>query len=290
MLSEPRPEPARPLQIRSAEAGVRPPGTWDELRSLWDARSLLGTFILKDLQTRYVGSTIGFFWTVVNPLLELLTYTFVFHVLIGVRFHPSGTTGHYVLFLFCGMVAWSAFVDGVTRATTSITAHAHLMRKLNFPAAILPAHLILSCTLNQVFRLGILFLAVLLVGDGLSWHALLAFPFMLVQAAFTMGLGFFFATMHVYFRDTAHWINAALMLGMFMTPVFYPAAAYPRQFVLLLYPNPMAQLIGVYQSLILNHQLPAPNQMLFATVVAALTLIAGASVFANNRRRFADLV
>lgn len=278
------------MLTRSANADVDPPGTLQELRSLWRARSLLSTFVLKDLQTRYVGSTIGFFWTVVNPVLELFTYTFVFHVLIGVRFHPSGTTAHYVLFLFCGMVAWNGFTDGLTRATTSITDHAHLLRKLNFPAAILPAHLVLSSALNQMFRLGILYLAVLLAGGGLTWHALLALPFLVVQAAFTMGLGLFFATMHVYFRDTSHWVSAALLLGLFMTPVFYPAAAYPRQFVLLLYPNPMAQLIGVYQSLILNHQLPALNQMLFATVVAVVALAAGTSVFAHNRRRFSDLV
>jgi lipopolysaccharide transport system permease protein len=87
-----------------------------------------------------------------------------------------------------------------------------------------------------------------------------------------------------------HWVNAGLMIGMFVTPVFYPASAYPRQFVLLLYPNPMAQLVGIYQSLLLNQQVPAASSMLYAAVTAGIALVVGASVFAHNRRAFADLV
>ena len=85
-------------------------------------------------------------------------------------------------------------------------------------------------------------------------------------------------------------VLAGLMIGMFVTPVFYPAGAYPRQFVLLLYPNPMAQLIGIYQSLLLNQQVPAVSSMMYAAVTAAIALVVGSSVFAHNRRTFAALV
>lgn len=248
------------------------------------------SFIRNDLKGRYVGSSIGFFWTVVNPVLELLTYTFVFHTLLDVRFHPTGNTAHYVLFMFCGMMGWSAFADGVVRATTSITDHAHLLRKLNFPAVVLPAHLVLSAVVNQGFRLLILLLGSLLLGGGLTWHALLVPVFVAVQAAFTLGVGLFLATVHVYFRDTAHWVSAGLLIGMFVTPVFYPASAYPREYTLLLYPNPMAQVIGVYQGLLLNHHVPFFNSMLYAAVASGVALVVGASVFAHNRRQFADLV
>lgn len=257
---------------------------------MWHARSLLAAFVRNDLRTRYVGSSIGFFWTVVNPILELVTYTFVFHVLLEVRFHPTGSTAHYVLFLFCAMMAWSAFADGITRATTSITENAHLLRKLNFPAIVLPAHLVVSAVVNQGFRLLILLVGMLLLGDGFSWHLLLVPFFIAVQAVFTLGTGLFLATLNVYFRDMGHWVNAGLLIGMFVTPVFYPASAYPRQFLLLLYPNPMAQLVGIEQALLLNQQIPYFNSMLYAVVAAGLALVIGASVFAHNRRKFADLV
>lgn len=267
-----------------------PPSALAELLSLWRARNLLAAFTRNELRVRYVGSSIGVFWTVINPIIELLTYTFVFHTLLSVSFHPTGTTRHYVLFLFCGMLSWAGFADGITRCTNCITDNAHLVRKLNFPAIVLPAHLVLSTLVNQGFRFAILLLGMLLIGDGWSWHILLALPFFLVQAALTLGVGMFLATLNVYFRDMGHWVNAGLMIGMFVTPVFYPASAYPRQFILLLYPNPMAQFIGIYQSSLLNQQAPVVTSMIYACVVSGVALIVGASVFAHNRREFPDLV
>lgn len=271
-------------------AAPAPASVRGELAELWGARRLLWAFVWNDLRARYVGSSIGFFWTVVNPLLELVTFTFVFHKLIGINFHPTGNTTHYVLFLFCGMVAWNGFADGITRATTSIRAHAHLLRKINFPPIVLPAHVVLSSVVNQLFRLLILLVGMVLIGDGLTWHVLLLAPFIVLQACFTLGIGMLLATMNVYFRDMSHWVEAALRIGMFVTPVFYPASAYPREFVLLLYPNPMAQFVGIFQGLLLNHHVPFFNSMLWAALSAVAALLIGASVFAHNRRQFADLV
>ena len=273
-----------------SEGGRAVPSAAVELGTLYAHRHLLWAFVRNDLRGRYVGSSIGFFWTVVNPVLELVTYTFVFHTLLAVKFHPTGNTVHYVLFMFCGMMGWSAFADGVTRATSSITDHAHLLRKLHFPAILLPATAVVTATVNQLFRLLILGIGMLLIGDGLSWHALLVPLFVLIQATLTLGIGLFLATLNVYFRDTSHWVTAGLLIGMFVTPVFYPASAYPREFALLLYPNPMAQIIGVYQGLLLNHHIPVINSMLYAAVAAVGALIVGSSVFAHNRRHFSDLV
>lgn len=277
------------LAPRAAAPASGPTG-WSELRQLWRHRALLRAFVSNELRARYVGSSIGFFWTVVNPVLELVTYTFVFHTLLDVRFHPDGNVAHYVLFLFCGMMAWSAFADGLTRSTTSIVDNAHLLRKLNFPTVVLPTHVVVSALVNQSLRLGILLLGLLFLGDGWSWHVLLVPFVMLAQALFTLGLGLFLCTLHVFFRDMSHWVGAGLMIGMFVTPVFYPASAYPRAALLLLYPNPMAQFVGIYQSLLLDHKLPYANSALWAVVASVGALVVGASVFAHNRRGFPDVV
>ncbi len=267
------------------------PSAWGELTALWQSRRLLWTLTATDLRTRYIGSSIGFFWTVVNPVLELATYTFVFHVLLQVRFHAGQSTSQYVLFLFCGMTAWSSFADGLVRATTSITQHASLVRKVNFPSIVLPAQMVLVAVINQCFRTAALLLFCILIGEGLSWHAILIVPFLVAQALFTFGLGLLFSVLCVYFRDMNHWVNAGLLIGMFMTPVVYPASAWPREYVLLLYPNPMAQYIGIYQSLVLGHHLPpALTTVIYALIASGIAVALGASVFAHNRRRFADMV
>ena len=283
------PDDATPARVTRA-AAPPPASVRGELVELWRARALLWAFVWNDLRSRYVGSSIGFFWAVMNPIFELVTFTFVFHTLIGIKFHPSGNTTHYVLFLFCAMLAWSGFADGITRATTSIRDRAHLLRKINFPPIVLPAHVVLSAMVNQLFRLLILLFGMIILGDGITWHVLLLPPFILLLACFTLGIGLLLATMNVYFRDMSHWVEAGLRIGMFVTPVFYPASAYPREFVLLLYPNPMAQFVGIFQALLLNHQVPFFNSMLWAALSAVAALLVGASVFAHNRRQFADLV
>lgn len=267
------------------------PTALGELSALYKARRLFYALVSTDLKTRYVGSSIGFFWTVVNPVVELATYTFVFHKLLQVKFHAGQTTGQYVLYLFCGMVAWGGFADGVVRATSSIRDGGGLLRKVNFPAVVLPAQVVATSVINQLFRTAVLALFCILIGDGVTWHILLLPPFFLAQALFTLGVGLFLAVASVYFRDAGHWVNAALMIGMFMTPVVYPASVWPREFSLLLYPNPMAQYIGIYQSLLLGHHVPlALTSMIYAFLAAGISLLVGASVFAHHRRRFVDLV
>jgi len=267
-----------------------PPPNWGGVAEVWAHRRLLLAFVLTDLKNRYLGSSIGFFWTVVTPLLELLTYTFVFHGLIGVTFEPGKGVWHYALFLFCGMVTWLGVSDAITRATPSIKDNAHLIKKVHFPSVVLPAHMVVSAMLNQVLRLSVLVVAVALIGPGLSWTLLLVPVFVVVQGLFTLGLGLLLSTINVYFRDTAHWINAVLMLWMFVTPIFYPAAVYPRRFILLLQLNPLAHIVGVFQELVMNQRLPHPNSMLVSCLVALFSLLAGYSVFSYHRERFADLV
>ncbi len=260
------------------------------IRELWDHRELLIAFVINDLRFRYMGSSIGFFWTVVNPIIELITYTFVFNVLIGVNYGPDGGTTHYALFLFCGMVTWFAVSDGLNRATTVIRDYGHLLKKVNFPSLVLPAHVIASAVVNQAIRTVILAIGVILFGEGLSLHFLIVPVFWVIQAAFVLGFGFFLATAGVYFRDAVHWVNALLLTWMFMTPIFYPPSVYPARFNFLLQLNPLSHIVGVYQELILNHRFPHPNSMLVLCVSAVLALVVGFSIYVHHRSKFADLV
>ena len=189
------PPPETPPEGEVGEpARSGPPPVIRELKLAWQHRYLVGSFVTNDIRYRYTGGSIGIFWTVVNPLVELVTYTFVFNILLGVTFSAGEGTLHYSLFLFCGMVCWFSLAEGLTRATHSITDNAHLIKKVNFPAAVLPAHVVLSAGVNQFMRMIILALGVIFLGNGLSLHILLVPAFMVVQAGFVLGLGFLAAT------------------------------------------------------------------------------------------------
>jgi lipopolysaccharide transport system permease protein len=260
------------------------------LGELWRHRRLLWDFVVRDLRHRYLGSSIGFFWTVITPLFELLTYTFVFHALIGVKIDEGSGAANYALFLFCGMVTWMALSDGLSRCSSVVIEHSHLVKKVNFPVIVLPGHVIASAVLNQAIRLLVLLGAILLMGGSPSWHLLLVPVVMAIQATMVLGIGMLLSCASIYFRDTLHWVDAVLLMGMFLTPIFYPASTYPKRFNLLLQVNPLAHLVGVYRELILNNELPHPHDFLIITMVAVFALLIGYSVFHHHRDRFSDLI
>jgi len=291
----PQPDPSHtpiandyPVQVLSAE--VEPGHATAGLGVLWTHRSLLWDFVQFDLRQRYTGGSLGFFWTVVTPLLELVTYTFVFHGLLGVRFQEQSGWTHYALYLFCGMVTWLSFSDGLSQAAVSLTNNGHLIQKIRFPTLLLPTHLVLSATVNQVIRCLVLIVAIALFTQTLSWTIFLVPVVMVVQCVFTLGVGLLLSVGTVYFRDMNHWVNAVLLLLMFLTPVVYPAAVYPRQYSLLLQLNPLAHLVGVYRELLLNGTLPHPHSVIIVLVSSAMSLLIGYSVFHHHQRQIADVV
>ena len=132
--------------------------------------------------------------------------------------------------------------------------------------------------------------AILLMGGSPSWHLLLVPVVMAIQATMVLGIGMLLSCASIYFRDTLHWVDAVLLMGMFLTPIFYPASTYPKRFNLLLQVNPLAHLVGVYRELILNNELPHPHDFLIITMVAVFALLIGYSVFHHHRDRFSDLI
>lgn len=276
--------------IRVITPEVEPGHATAGLGVLWSYRSLLWDFVQFDLKQRYTGGSLGFFWTVVTPLLELVTYTFVFHGLLGIQFEEQSGWTHYALYLFCGMVTWLSFSDGLSQAGASLTNNGHLIKKIHFPTLLLPAHVVLSAAINQVIRTVILMLAVLLFTQEVPWTITLVPFVMLMQLILTLGVGLLLSVGTVYFRDMNHWVNASLLLLMFLTPVVYPAAVYPRQYSLLLQLNPLAHLVGVYRELLLNGALPHPHSIIIVMVTSCVALLIGYSVFHHHQRRLADVV
>ena len=268
----------------------RDPDPISIVRYYYRFRHLLISFVVNDLKSRYVGSFIGFFWTVLDPILELLIYTFVFSVILQVRFDEQGDTVQYALFLFCGMVAWFNVQESLSRATPVLEESAHLIKKMNFPALILPLHVVLSGTLNQVIRTAVLLSALEITGYGLSYHILLLPLVMGLQVMLLLGLAMILATIHVFFKDIGHIVKVGLMVWMFITPIFYPPSIFPERFKVVLVLNPMSHLIGIYQELLLNHRMPHEGSVIILATFTLFSFIIGNLFFARYQGQFAELV
>src|SRR5437762_5805928 len=169
-----------------------------EARKLFRYRMLIQSLVGRELKARYRGSILGFFWSFVNPLLLLLTYGVVFtYMLPGVR---SRELEPYFLFLFCGILPWTFFNASVLEASGVLIAGGALLKKVMFPAEVLPVVTVLTNLVQFLLGLPIL-LAFLLARDHLAPSALLLPLPILVQLVFTLGLALCVSALTVHFRD-----------------------------------------------------------------------------------------
>jgi ABC-type polysaccharide/polyol phosphate export permease len=251
------------------------------VRALVRHRALVRSLVSRELKARYRGSVLGFLWSFVNPLLLLLTYTLVFTVILPNR-QPD--IQPFFLFLFCGILPWTWFQASIAEASGVIIAGGNLIKKVLFPAEVLPAVTVLANLAH--FLLGLPILVVFLALQGkLAWTALLLPLPMLVQLVLTLGLALFLSALTVHFRDIQSILTHVLHLWFFATPVIYSYAAIPEGSLLrqALRLNPMTHVIVTYQQMLFHGNVDHWRGLFLAFLVGVLALAAGAFLFDRLR-------
>jgi ABC-type polysaccharide/polyol phosphate export permease len=260
------------------------------LLALAKYRGLIQTLVVRDLTARYRGSVLGFFWSFFNPLLLMAVYTFVFTVIMPGT-HPTDIQP-YGLFFFCGILPWTWFSSSLTEASNVLISGGNLIKKVLFPAEVLP---IVSVLANLAhFLLGLPILAVLLLyyQRPLDPLELLWFPvIVLVQLLFTTGLALLLAALTVHFRDIKDILSNLLTLWFFSTPIIYSMQMAPETYRQVLNVNPMTHLAISYQE-VLFHVGPHGHWkwLLVMGVVSTAVFLAGYFVFDRLRDSFAEEV
>jgi lipopolysaccharide transport system permease protein len=247
-------------------------------RGVWHARGVVRALVVRELQSRYVGSSLGALWSVLPPLTQLAVFTFVFSVVLEVRF---GATEHpFVL----------AFQETLTRGATCLVDQSVLVKRVVFPVEVLPLQLALAALVHQLIALALLVVLMALFGFPPTL-ALLALPaWLLVQLLLSVGCGWVVASCHVYFRDTAQALGVVLPVLFYLTPIIYPAHLIPEVLQPLLALNPLAALVEGYRDLFLEGVVPLGMREVWLLAVSVVVYAVGASVFARARGEFADLV
>ncbi|MFW6198322.1 MAG: ABC transporter permease [Acidobacteriota bacterium] len=228
---------------------------WHSLRRLLQHRVLIQTLVVRELKARYRNSALGFLWSFVNPLLLLAVYTFVFTVI----FIPPGREGvdPYALFMFCGLLPWTWFSGTLSEAANSLVMHGNLIKKLVFPAEVLPVVSVFSNGIHFLLGLPIyLVFWVILKPDGISWHFLWLPLVILVQFVFSAGLSLLVAALTVHYRDVRDLLANLLTLWFFASPIIYSFDMLPDTIFLdLLQLNPMTHIVIGYQDAMFTGQL-----------------------------------
>ena len=190
------------------------------LTSLVRHRVLIQSLVMRELKARYRGSVGGYLWSFLNPLLLLAVYTIVFMTI----FTPPRAEGNepYPLFLFCGLLPWTWFAASLTDAANSLIAGGNLIKKLVFPAEVLPVVSVLANGVHYLLGLPVYLVFWLIIKpEGLSLHVLWLPLVIFTQLILSLGLGLILAALAVHFRDIRDILANTLTLWFFLTPIIY---------------------------------------------------------------------
>lgn len=251
-------------------------------------RHLIWNFVLRDLKARYVGSFMGIFWSVIHPLVLLVSYTFVFSVIFQVR--PGlKTIDNFALFAFCGMLPWLYFQETVVRSCTSVIDQSHLIRKTLFPSEILPITVALSNLVTHIVGFAILLVALLAYGV-LGWAFLLTPVYLFLLILMAVGLGWLVASLQVFLRDTVQVLSVLMVFWFWFTPIFYQVEHVPAPYRTAIRLNPLTHVVEGYRRLLLENTLPEPYSFLVLLFLSVAVFGLGGFVFRNTKREFVDVL
>lgn len=260
------------------------------VRNLIYRRTLLFQMVRRDFEQRFIGSTAGWLWTLILPLVQLVSWVFVFQVCLHTQVSPGEVTNNYPLFLFCGFLPWLLFSDTVTRSASSLVDNANLITKTVFPAEIVPVSIFLSSLISHLL---IVALAVVIVAVSIGHFSLwmLSLPlYMLLIGLFAVGVSWIVASLHVYLRDTAQVLSVVLVFWFWMTPIFIDEGKFPAQLRFILHLNPLAFLVRAYRDRLLSYRIPNLHDFGIVAAYAVAAFIVGGLFFRHLKRGFADVL
>lgn len=276
--------------MTSSHAGTKS-GFSDILLSLWDNRSLVRQMVKREVVGRYRGSFLGLLWSFVNPVLMLAVYTFVFSIVFKARWgQGSDDKFEFALLLFAGLIVFNLFSECVTRAPGLILANVNYVKKVIFPLEILPWVALGSALFHAAISLAVLLLFLAVVSPAIPWTAALLPLVMLPLLPLIMGLSWLFASIGVFVRDIGQFIGMAMMVLMFMSPIFYPASALPESVRDYLFLNPLTFIIEQMRDVLIWGKLPDWIGLAIYSAFAVLVAWAGFFWFEKTRKGFADVL
>lgn len=260
------------------------------LMGLCDARQLIKLMVKRDFMGRYRGSLLGTLWPILNPLGHMLLYMYLFGMILKVRFSPDSGMANFALYLMAGLLPWTAMAETLACATTKILEAPNLVKRVVFPLEILPLVPAISAFANAMIALGLLAIFVLIFTGKLFLTMLFVPLILLSQFLFTVGLGWFLASIGVFIRDMRHIVPLGLAMWLYITPIIYPASAVPDTVKFVLDINPIAGMVMDYRRVMLEGSLPSIHSYIFYTSIAIVVFFSGLYFFTKTKKSFADIM
>jgi len=261
------------------------------MRNLYKDRHMVMTMAVRELKVRYIGSTFGLLWAVINPLTQVAIYGIIFGIFFNAKPDPTYGTHSYFLYLICGLIPWQFFSQAVSSSTGVIPANRNLiMKAAGFPSEVLPIITIISQIMSHLIALGVLVIILIIFKVGLSAYILIIPVYILFLTIFTVGLGWIFSSINVYMRDVQHIVGLIMTAWFFFTPVFYSTAIIPPKIQPIIKLNPIYHVIDGYRYSLLAGELPPIWNLVSLAFISVLTFGLGGMVFRKLKPGFAEVI
>lgn len=261
----------------------------NRIKEIYEYREMIFSLVRRDLRGRYKGSVLGFLWTFINPLLQLIVYTLVFSVIM------RSNIDKYYIFLFVALVPWIFFSSALTGGASCIMLSQDMVKKIYFPREVLPIAYITTSFVNMILTFMVVFAVLIVTGFGINIVAMLYMPLiMVIEYIVALGICFLASALSVYFRDLQYILGIVAMAWQFLTPVMYSQemvesslAAHPK----LLYIwnlNPTTPIINAYRQILYYKTVPDMSTLISALVLGIVVLVIGLFTFKKLQKGFAE--
>jgi len=260
--------------------------------SLFKNKYLFFQMFKREVESRYRGSQLGFLWAFIYPILMLLVYTFVFGMVMRVKWGVAGQDNiEFGIILFAGLLLHGMLAEILVGSVGLITGNSQFVKKVVFPLPLLSFVSLANATFHMLLSVLILVGMFLISGGTLHWTILLAPIVLLPFIVFLLGASWFISVLGVYVRDLSQLMGVLVTILLFLGPIVYPFSSVPDQIkVYVLWLNPLTIIVEQFRAVVLFGNQPDWGLLGIYSIFACLMLAAGMWFFSKTQDGFADVI
>lgn len=269
------------------------------LSELVSSRELLTNLTRRELKGRYKGSTLGWLWSLLNPLATMAIFTVVFRFFLRVPPPVGENSGlsNFALFLLCGLLPWNLLAAGMVNGSGALVANAAIIKKVWFPRETIVLSTVAALDVTFLIEMGVLSVALLIVGNMILPWLPVVLAIVILLSLFVLGLSLAMSVLNVYFRDVQYLLGIGMQFWFYATPIVYPESLVPQSAeiagrtipVLAIYElNPMVHFLRAIRDALYHLRFPGLSTWVVMVVVSLVSLVAGALIFRRFTPRLAE--
>ncbi|ANR80890.1 ABC transporter permease [Kosakonia sacchari] len=246
----------------------------------------------RDILQRYRGSAFGLAWSIINPLIMLALYTFVFSYVFQARWGSGNELPHdmYALVLYTGMILHAQLAECLNRSPGLLQSNTNYVKKVVFPLESLIWVIVGSATFQAAIGFMILIIAKVIITHSLSLNIFYLIPLLFPYILFLSGISWIISAVGVYFKDIIHLTGILTTVLMFASPILYPVSMLPKKFQLIIYFNPLTYFIEEFRNVLIWDNHPNFQNYVIALVLTSTMCILGLFIFDRTKKGFADVI